>query len=475
VEALLPMVLADSAVELARWQFALTTLTHFVFVPVTLGLAPILAIMQTLAYRRPHERERWERLVRFFGVLFLINFAIGAATGLLQEFQFGMNWSVFSRYVGGVFGAPLAIEGLGAFMLESTFIGLWIFGRGRLSPKVHLATIYMVWLGTWLSAYFIIAANSWMQHPVGYEIEDGKAEANDILAILFQWYTIASFIHVILAGLMTAGFLVLGVAAWHLLRRRNSDLFPAAAALAITIVLPVTAVQLVWGSELGVFVTDVQPIKIAATEALWESEQPAGFSLFQIGGFTADDPTPSFDLEIPYLLSFLATNRFTSEVVGLNPLQEQYEQRFGPGTYYPDIRLVYWSMRVMAYLGSLLLVVALWGWWLKRRQRLATSTWFQRVAIVSLVLPFLCNFAGWVLKEAGRQPWVVYFQLKTEDAVSTAVSASTVAFSLGVWVALYSILGVFYVILMRRYARQDPPPLGVETQEGRPAVAAPTY
>ena len=225
---MLSTVLATT-LSLSRWQFATTTLYHFIFVPLTLGLAPLLAIMQTLWYRS--RDDKWLRLTRFFGVLFLINFAIGAATGLVQEFQFGMNWSAFSGFVGDVFGSPLAIEGLGAFMLESTFIGLWVFGRNRLSPKVHLATIYMVWLGTWLSAYFIIAANSWMQHPVGYEInqQTGRAQANDIWEILFQKFAIWAYVHVILAGLMTGGFLVLGVACWHLLRGRNVDLFKGAA------------------------------------------------------------------------------------------------------------------------------------------------------------------------------------------------------------------------------------------------------
>ena len=209
-------LLAAGALELSRWQFATTTLFHFTFVPLTLGLAPILAIMQTKYYRTGD--EKWNRLVRFYGTLFLINFAIGTATGFVQEFQFGMNWSSFSKYVGDVFGSPLAIEGLGAFMLESTFIGLWIFGRDRLSPKVHLATIYLVWLGTWLSAYFIIVANSWMQHPVGYEINSSTntAQANDIAAIMFQKFAIYAYVHVILAGCLTGGFVVLGVAAWHL-------------------------------------------------------------------------------------------------------------------------------------------------------------------------------------------------------------------------------------------------------------------
>src|SRR5262245_93213 len=353
--------------------------------------------MQTLGHRTGN--DRWLRLTRFFGTLFVINFAIGVATGLVMEFQFGMNWSVFSAYVGDVFGAPLAIEGIGAFMLEATFIGLWLFGWGRLSPKVHLATIYLVWLGTWLSAYFILTANSWMQHPVGYEVnsQTGRVQATDILDILFQGFFLFAWAHVILAGLVTASFFVLGVSCWHLLRGRNVEVFRGAAKLAIVIALPVTIVQLGVGSEFGVAVTDAQPMKIAATEALWNTEQPAGFSLFQIGGFTEDDQTPSFDIEIPGLLSFLATNSFVGQVVGINELQQQAEQEFGPGNYIPDVRLVYWSMRVMAYLGTLSFMLALWGGWLLWRKRLEHATWFQRAALVAIAFPFFSNFAGWIL------------------------------------------------------------------------------
>ena len=354
--------LASTALELARWQFALTTLFHFVFVPLTLGLAPILALLQTQWHRTGD--ERWLRLTRFFGTLFVINFAIGVATGLVMEFQFGMNWSVFSTYVGDVFGPMLAIEGVGAFMLEATFIGLWVFGWNRLSPRIHLATIYLVWAGTWLSAYFILAANSWMQHPVGYEInqQTGRAEANDIADVLFQRFLLFAWVHVILAGLITgarrrarrlrAGTCCADATSTSSAARRRSR-SPS--------LLPVSFVQLGVGSEFGVTVTDAQPMKIAATEALWDTEQPAAFSLFQIGGFTEDDQTPSFDIAIPGLLSFLATNSFKGEVVGINELQAQYEQEYGPGNYVPDVRLVYWSMRVMAYLGTLLFLLAALG------------------------------------------------------------------------------------------------------------------
>jgi cytochrome d ubiquinol oxidase subunit I len=467
--------LADTAVELARWQFALTTLFHFVFVPLTLGLAPLLAIMQTLWHRSGD--ERWRRLTRFFGTLFVINFAIGVATGLVMEFQFGMNWSAFSAYVGDVFGPPLAIEGIGAFMLEATFIGLWVFGWDRLSPRVHLAMVYLVWAGTWLSAYFILAANSWMQHPVGYELNDqtGRAEANDILTILTQGFLLFAWTHVILAGLLTAAFFVLGVSCWHLLRGRNVELFRSAAKLAIVIALPLSFVQLGVGSEFGVAVTDAQPMKIAATEALWDTEQPAGFSLFQIGGFTEDDQTPSFDIVVPGLLSFLATNSFDGEVVGINELQSQYERQYGRGNYVPDVRLVYWSMRVMAYLGTLLVLVALWGAWLARHTRLDGATWFQRTAIVAIAFPFLSNFAGWILTEAGRQPWVVYGLLKTEDAVSGSVSAWTVGFSLGVFAALYTTLGIVDFYLMRRYARLDPSGVAPGGEQEAAPEPAPAY
>jgi cytochrome d ubiquinol oxidase subunit I len=467
------VTLASTAVELARWQFALTTLFHFIFVPLTLGLAPLLAVMQTLWHRTGD--EKWLRLTRFFGTLFLINFAIGVATGLVMEFQFGMNWSAFSTYVGDVFGPPLAIEGIGAFMLEATFIGLWFFGWNRLPPKVHLATVYVVWLGTWLSAYFILTANSWMQHPVGYEVDSqtGRAEATDIVDILFQGFVLFAWTHAILAGLVTASFFVLGVACWHLLRGRNVDVFRSAAKLAIVVALPVSIIQLGVGSEFGVAVTDAQPMKIAATEALWDTEQPAGFSLFQIGGFTEDDQTPSFDIEIPGLLSFLATNSFDGQVVGINELQQQYERQYGRGNYIPDIRLVYWSMRVMAYLGTLLVLLALWGVWLLRKQKLDGAKWFQRAAIVAIAFPFLANFAGWILTEAGRQPWVVYGLLKTEDAVSSTVSTWTVGFSLGAFVTLYAILGALDFYLMRRYARLDPPEVAPE-EEGAPQPA-PAY
>ncbi|HEY7632492.1 MAG TPA: cytochrome ubiquinol oxidase subunit I, partial [Thermoleophilaceae bacterium] len=315
------ITLATTTVDLARVQFAMTSLYHFLFVPLTLGLGPLVAVMQTAWHRTGN--EQWLRLTKFFGTLFLINFAIGVATGLVQEFEFGMNWSVYSRFVGNVFGAPLAVEGLAAFMLEATFLGIWIFGWNRLSPRLHLATLWIVVLGTWLSGYFILVANSWMQHPVGYKIVNGEAQLTSVWALLSNGFALRAYLHVILAGLIFGSTVVLGVSCWHFLRGHQVDVFRKAAMLALIVALPVTLLQLVVGNRFGAAVTSAQGMKIAASEAQWDTCQPCGFSLFQIGGFTKDDPTPSFSITIPRLLSYMATGSFDGQVQGLNQLQKQ--------------------------------------------------------------------------------------------------------------------------------------------------------
>jgi cytochrome bd ubiquinol oxidase subunit I len=444
-----------SAVDLARIQFATTSIYHFLFVPLTLGLAPLVAVMQTLWFRSGD--DAWLRLTRFFGTLLLINFAIGVATGLVQEFQFGMSWSVYSNFVGGVFGAPLAIEGLAAFMVEATFLGLWIFGWNQLPRRLHLLTIWVVALASWLSAYMILVANSWMQHPVGYRIVDGKAELTSVWALLSNGFAILAWIHVILAGLIFGSMVMLGICCWHFLRGRNVELFRRAAKLALIVAVPVTLVQLSVGNRFGAAVTTAQGMKIAASEAQWNTCQPCGFSLFQIGGFSESDETPSFAITVPRVLSWMATGSFDGKVDGLNQLQRQERRAYGRGDYMPNVELMYWSMRVMAMLGVAMFLIASAGAWLYRKRKLHTSRWFLWIAVVGMAFPFVAATAGWVLTEMGRQPWIAQNLLKTSNAVSTGLSTATVAASLTVFVLLYLVLGIVDVVLMRHYARLDPP------------------
>jgi cytochrome bd ubiquinol oxidase subunit I len=442
-------LLAATSVDLARVQFAMTSLYHFLFVPLTLGLAPLVAVMQTLWYRSGD--DAWLRLTRFFGTLLLINFAIGVATGLVQEF---------------------AIEGLAAFALEATFLGLWIFGWNRLSRRVHLATIWLVALGTWLSAFFIMTANSWMQRPVGSTVTDGRAELTSVWELLTNRFSIWAIAHVILVGLTTAAMVIFGVSCWHLLRRRNMDLFRRAAKLALIVAVPVSAANLWLGSHLGIVVTDYQPMKIASTEAQWDTCQPCAFSLFQIGGFTESDQTPSFSIQVPRLLSFLATGSFSGEVQGMSPLQQEYERQYGRGqSYIPPVRTTYWSMRIMAYVGTLIFLVAALGAFLYWRGRLDRTRWFLWLGVLAIPLPWVSALSGWVLTEVGRQPWIVFGLLKTADANSPSVSSWTIGLSIGVLATLYLALAVVDFVLMRRYATVDPPePVGEGGEEALPAA-----
>ena len=458
--------LSSTVVDLARVQFATTSIYHFLFVPLTLGLGPIVATFQTLWYRT--RDERWLRLTKFFGTLFLINFAIGVATGLVQEFEFGMNWSVYSRFVGNVFGAPLAVEGLAAFALESTFLGLWIFGWNRLSPRLHLATLWIAVLGTWLSGYFILVANSWMQHPVGYKIVDGEAQLTSVWALLSNDFALRAYLHTMLAGLIFGSIVVLGVCCWHFLRGDEVDLFRKAAKVALIVAVPVTALQLVVGNRFGEAVTSAQSMKIAASEAQWNTCQPCGFSLFQIGGFSKDDQTPSFSITIPKLLSYMATGSFDGQVQGLTPLQKQEQRKYGRDNYMPNIRVIYWSMRVMAFAGVLMFLVAALGAWLYWKKKLERARWFHWTALVAIALPYIAATAGWILTEMGRQPWIVQGLLKTSEANSPNVSTTWLGISLGVFFALYITLGVVDFVLMRRYARPDRPTPKEELPE--PAV-----
>ena len=355
-------------------------------------------------------------------------------------------------------------------MLEATFLGLWIFGWDRLPPRIHLATIWIAALGTWLSAYFILVANSWMQHPVGYEMVNGRAELTSVWALLSNGFALRAYLHVLLAGLIFGSSVLLGVSCWHLLRGNQVDLFRKAVKLALIVAVPVTLVQLVVGNRFGEAVTSAQSMKIAASEAQWNTCQPCSFSLFQIGGFTEDDQTPSFSIQIPRLLSYMATGSFDGQVQGLNQLQTQEQRTYGRGNYMPNVRVIYWSMRVMAFTGVLMFLVAAVGAWLYWKQKLERARWFLWTAVVAIAFPYVAATAGWILTEMGRQPWIVQGLLKTADANSPTVSAWTVGLSLGVFAALYGALAVVDFVLMRRYARVDPPELTPSETDAVPAL-----
>ncbi len=439
--------------DLARWQFATTSIYHFFFVPVTIGLAFLVALLQTSWYR--NENPMFKQLTKFFGNLLLINIAIGVVTGLVQEFEFGMNWSIYSRYVGNVFGGPLAMEGLAAFFLESTFLGIWIFGWDRLPKKIHLACIWIVSGGAMLSGAFIIAANSWMQHPVGYVLDSaGNPQLNNIFQLFTSSIFLWGYTHVVLASLITASLIMLAISAWHLRRESSVLAFKRTAIISIVVLLPAIFLNLFVGSELGVQEGKYQPMKIAAAEALWDTcDSHCPFSMFQVGGGKGDK-TPTKIILIPDLLSILATNHVDGEVQGMNQLQAQYEKQYGPGDYIPNVFIQYWAMRVMAYLGTVVMVFALWGAWLLRRKRLEKAKWFLRVAPWFFIVPFAINTAGWLLTESGRQPWIVQGLLKTADSASPNVTTTDIVISLTTFVLVYLALGIANVYLMVHYARK---------------------
>jgi cytochrome d ubiquinol oxidase subunit I len=462
-----------SQLDLSRLQFATTTIYHFLFVPITIGLSWLVALLHTWWHRSGNQDLR--RLTRFFGTILVINIAIGVVTGLVQEFEFGMNWSDYSRFVGDVFGAPLAMEGLAAFFLESTFLGLWWFGWDVLPRRIHLLTAWAIPVGATLSAAFIMAANSWMQHPVGYAIDaaTGRPELTSIGALFTNPVFVWGYAHVVLASLVTGCLVMLSVCAWQLRRGSSPEVFVRAMKLALGVLLPVSFLILGVGSHLGVIETKYQPMKVAAMEGQWDTCSPCSFSAAQTGGWTSSDQDATKIIEIPHLLSILATGTWDGQVVGLNELQSQYEQQYGPGDYIPNLFIQYWSMRAMAYIGSLLPLLALWGCFLWWRQRLPSARLFLWVGTWAFLAPFVMNTAGWLLTENGRQPWVVQGLLLTKEGNSPSVSLTEVAVTLGTFWVMYVVLGVVWGFLMLRFAMRPLEP-GRDEAVHDPGSSAPT-
>ncbi len=462
--------------DLARWQFGITTVYHFFFVPITLGLSWLVAGMQTAWVRTGN--EKWLRATKFFGKIFLINFAIGVVTGIVQEFQFGMNWSDYSRFVGDIFGAPLAVEGLLAFFLESTFLGLWIFGWDRLPKKVHLATIWLASLGTMLSAYFILAANSWMQHPVGYEVNPvtGRAELNDFAAVLTQNTAVVAFVHTLSSSFMVAGSLVAGISIWLLVKDRGADVARSTMKLGLITTLVASVLVVISGDFDAKIMTEQQPMKMASAEALYETSQPADFSILTIG--TLDGSEEVFSITIPKLLSFLATGDWNGEVQGINNLNEQYAQTYastGLTSFAPNIPVTYWSFRLMMGFGMLAALYALWALWAYRGDRRPRSKWAARAALMLPLLPLFAASLGWIFTEMGRQPWIVFGLMTTAAGVSPIVTSFQVWVSLIGFTLIYAVLAIVEVGLIVRTVRQGPPEAVIDPFVDRDADAPLTF
>ncbi|GAB2528839.1 cytochrome ubiquinol oxidase subunit I [Nocardia heshunensis] len=466
-----------SVVDLARWQFGITTVYHFILVPLTIGLAPLVAGMQTAWVITG--KEQWLRLTKFFGKLFLINFALGVATGIVQEFQFGMGWSEYSRFVGDVFGAPLAMEALVAFFMESTFLGLWIFGWTKLPQKVHLACIWLVAIGVNASAYFIVAANSFMQHPVGaeYNPETGRAELHSIWAVLSNNTTLAAFPHVVAGSFLTAGTFVAGIGGWWMVRNARKakaegseapltdarTMWRPAARMGLYVVLVASVALIITGDTQGKLMFKQQPMKMASAESLCHTETDPDFSVLTIGTHNNCDSVDHV-IKVPYVLPFLAEGKFSDVTLkGVKDLQVEYNEKYGIGDYRPNLFVTYWSFRAMItwMAGSILLALA--GFWVTRRGRVPDQTWFSWLSLIAIATPFLGNISGWIFTEMGRQPWVVapnptgdqHIRMTVQQGVS-GVSPGTILTSLIVFTLLYGLLAIGWFYLMRRYVIAGP-------------------
>ncbi|SDI54448.1 cytochrome ubiquinol oxidase subunit I [Desulfosporosinus hippei] len=437
---------------LSRLQFALTTSYHFLFVPLTLGLGVLVAMMETWYVKTGN--ETYKKMTKFWGKLFLINFAMGVVTGLTQEFQFGMNWSEYSRFVGDIFGAPLAVEALVAFFLESTFLGLWVFGWDKLSKRVHLMAIWIVAIASNLSAFFILVANSFMQEPVGYVLRNGRAEMTDFLALITNPHVLYQFPHTVLSGFVTAGFFVMGVSAYHLLKKNYLDVFQRSFQIAVVFGLISTLGVSGIGHLQGMHLVKTQPMKMAAAEAHWETENPAGLSLY--ASIDEQGQKNNFEVKIPALLSFLSYNSFTGEVKGIHELQEAAVNEYGPGNYVPPVASLFWSFRIMLTAGIWLVLMAMLGLYFNRTKAYEQNPWFLKLMLWTIPIPYIANTAGWFLAEVGRQPWIVYGLQRVDQGVSTSVSlVSMLIASIG-FLLIYTILAVADIYLMVKYVKKGP-------------------
>ena len=438
---------------LARWQFAITTIYHFFFVPMSIGLVLLIAIMETMYVIK--KDDAYKKMTQFWGKLFLINFAVGVVTGIMQEFQFGMNWASYSRFVGDVFGAPLAVEALLAFFMESTFIGVWIFGWDRLPKKMHLAAIWLVSIGTMLSAFWILMANSFMQEPVGYTVVNGHAQMSSFGALLTNPQLWVEFPHVIFGALATGSAFIAGISAYYLIKNRSVDLFKKSLSIALICGLIGSVLVAVAGDLQGKHLMVAQPMKMATAEAVWNTTgNSAPWNV--IAGIDENNHTNSFQIQIPGLLSFLSYNSFQGKVTGINQLQAQEVQKYGPGNYIPPVALTFWTFRIMVFAGVLMILLSLYGLIRFYRKSIKPSSKILRWLLWGILLPYIANTTGWIMTEIGRQPWVVTGLLKTAVGVSNNVDSFSVGLTLVGFILVYSILAVVAIYLVVHFIKLGP-------------------
>jgi len=439
---------------LSRLQFAAATFFHFLFVPLTLGLSILIAIMETKYVRTGDEEYR--RMAKYWGKIFLVNFAVGIVTGITLEFQFGTNWSRYSRYVGDIFGSLLAIEATLAFFLESTFLAVWVFGWKRLSPRLHCVCIWLVVFASNLSALWIIIANAWMQHPVGYVIRNGRAEMNDFMAVITQPFAIQQYFHTVSGAYILAGFVVMGISSYHLLRRQHTSFFTKSFRLALGFALIFSVAEVVQGHIHGAEVAKIQPAKLAAMESLWDTQAGAPMWLLLIPDQKNERNLVEFG-RIPDALSMLAYHSPQAVVKGLKDFPK--EDR-------PPVALTFLSFRLMVGLGFLFVLLTVVGWF--KRRKLESSPGYLKVMLYAIPLPYLALEAGWMVTEVGRQPWIVYGLMRTSDAVSP-IAASQVWVTLTAFILVYSLLGAVAFYLMAKFARQGPEPAAAVADSGEVA------
>jgi cytochrome d ubiquinol oxidase subunit I len=430
---------------LSRLQFAMTSMFHFLFVPLTLGLSILVAWMEW-RYVRTGD-EIWLRMARFWGKLFLINFALGVVTGITLEFQFGTNWAEYSRYVGDIFGAPLAIEATVAFFLESVFIGLWAFGWDKVSKRMHATAITIVAAASNLSAIWILQANAWMQHPVGYELRNGRAEMVDFAALLLNPTGWRYFFHTTSAAYLLGAFFVMGISAWHLRRKNETDFFTRSFRAAAAFAMLALVVVSFTGERNAVGMAHDQPEKLAAVEAQWETVRGAPYNIVGIP-LPREERTVEI-VAVPRLLSFLAFHDFDAEVKGLKAF---------PPEDRPPVVPVFIGYRIMLGIALLLTALTLLAFWASRLRGLDTRTTLLRIMPLAIPLPYLAIECGWLVTEMGRQPWIVYHVMRTSDAVSRAIAPSQVLSSLVGFTLLYTFLGALDIYLLVKFAKQGPAP-----------------